>query len=217
MEGGQVKIKYPRTYHDPSSPGLQSDDKVASDFTAFEGAEVVVTEKMDGENTTLYRDGFHARSLDTAYHPSRDWLAAFQASIGYKISTGWRVCGENLYAQHSVPYSNLKSYFLGFSVWNDANTCLSWDDTQSMFDELEVTSVPMIYKGLYRPDLLKGLGADLDTQAKEGLVMRLASSFKYDRFAQSVIKWVRAGHVQPNATHWSKAELIPNKIVKGTA
>lgn len=44
------RYKYPRTYHLSSSPGKTSDDKVISDMSEFEGKEVVVTEKMDGEN-----------------------------------------------------------------------------------------------------------------------------------------------------------------------
>jgi len=210
MEGGQVKVKYPRTFHDPSSPGLQSDDKVASDLSGFANADVVVTEKMDGENTTLYQDGFHARSLDTAYHPSRNWLAAFHASIGYKIPDGWRICGENLYARHSVAYTNLASFFLGFSIWDDQNTCLDWDKTKSRFAQIGVTPVKEIYRGPYSPNLLSDLGDQIDTDKTEGLVMRVTRQFAYADFAKSVIKWVRADHVQPDATHWSKAELIPN-------
>jgi len=38
------------------------------------GREVVVTEKMDGENTTMYCDNIHARSIDGRHHPSRDWV-----------------------------------------------------------------------------------------------------------------------------------------------
>ena len=58
-------VKYPRTYHLPwSSPS--SDDRVASSLNHFVGQEVVVTEKLDGENTSLYNDYVHARSLEKA-------------------------------------------------------------------------------------------------------------------------------------------------------
>jgi len=206
-----MRQKYPRTLHHPGSPGVQSDDKIASDLSAFQGAEVIVTEKMDGENTTLYRDGFHARSLDTGYHSSRDWLAGFHAQISYLISEGWRVCGENLYARHSVAYQALKSYFLGFSVWTDANRCQSWDDSVATFQHLGVEPVPVIYRGAYSASLLSDLGRDLDLDSSEGLVMRLSRQFDFSDFGQSVVKWVRPGHVQ-SETHWRNAEIVPNGL-----
>ena len=56
-------VKYPRTYHAPwSNPS--SEDKVLKSIERFEGQEVVVLEKMDGENFSGYRDHAHARSLD---------------------------------------------------------------------------------------------------------------------------------------------------------
>lgn len=42
--------KYPRTYHLPWSPGVSEDDKTISDISIFRDSEVVVSEKLDGEN-----------------------------------------------------------------------------------------------------------------------------------------------------------------------
>ena len=89
------------------------------------GREVVVTEKLDGENTTMYTDYIHARSLDSHHHPSRDWVKQLHGEIGYKIPVGWRVCGENMYARHSIVYYDLTTYFYGFSIWDETNTALS--------------------------------------------------------------------------------------------
>ena len=47
------KYKYPRTYHVPWSPGTTSDDRLLKSVDQFVGKRVVVTEKMDGENTTM--------------------------------------------------------------------------------------------------------------------------------------------------------------------
>lgn len=206
-----MRVKYPRTLHHPASPGVQSDDKRADDLSAFDGATVVVTEKMDGENISLYSDGFHARSLDTGYHPSRAWLARLLAGCGYKIPKDWRVCGEYLYAQHSVTYDALPSFFLAFSVWDDANVCQSWDDTSAFAAQLDLNTVPVLYEGPYRDDLADQIADDLDTETSEGFVIRLAKAFPYDAFQSSVVKWVRAGHVQ-SRTHWRNAPIVPNGL-----
>jgi hypothetical protein len=73
----QTYTKYPRTFHLPWSLGATSDDKVVPSVSHFEGRQVVVTEKMDGENTTLYRDHIHARSLDSKGGEDRAWVKQF--------------------------------------------------------------------------------------------------------------------------------------------
>ena len=117
-------IKYPRTYHVPwSQPGRES-DKYLKDVSCFLDKNVVVTEKRDGENFTLYDDYCHARSLDGRHHPSRSWIKNFHAKIAHNIPENMRICGENLYARHTVEYNDLQDYFEVFSIWiND--TCLS--------------------------------------------------------------------------------------------
>ena len=48
-------MKYPRTYHLPWSPGTTADDKKLSGdwFDMYKGKEIVITEKLDGENTAI--------------------------------------------------------------------------------------------------------------------------------------------------------------------
>src|SRR3954466_10688581 len=86
-----MRVHYPRTPHLPWSPGVTPDDVRAGDLSGLRGREVVVTEKLDGENTTLYADGLHARSLDSAHHPSRAWVKALHGRIAGSIAPGWRV------------------------------------------------------------------------------------------------------------------------------
>jgi len=42
--------KYPRTYHLPHSPRMTDDDKLMPNFMGFRDTEIVISEKMDGEN-----------------------------------------------------------------------------------------------------------------------------------------------------------------------
>lgn len=202
-------IKYPRTPHLPWSPCVSSDDVRTLNTYNFQGREVVVTEKMDGENTSLYCDHIHARSLDSRHHPSRDWVKQWHASIAYSIPEKWRICGENLYALHSVEYQQLASYFYGFSIWNENNRCLSWNDTEEWFELLGIHSVPVLYHGIWDEKLISEL--DINEASMEGYVVRLADAFTYTDFAQSVAKWVRPNHVQTDQ-HWMFADLVPNGL-----
>ena len=80
-----MKVKYPRTYHFEWSPGKTKDDKTLFDLSNFEGKNIVLTEKMDGENTTMMKDWYYARSLDSKDHPSRHWVKGLWGNIKHDI------------------------------------------------------------------------------------------------------------------------------------
>ncbi|MGW6978954.1 RNA ligase family protein [Streptomyces sp. NPDC054932] len=203
-----MRVHYPRTPHVPWSPGVAADDLRAVGPAGLAGREVVVTEKLDGENTTLYADGLHARSLDSAHHPSRAWVKGLQGRIGAGIPAGWRVCGENLYARHSIPYEDLDSWFYGFSVW-DGEHCLDWDRTVRFLRGLGVPTPRVLWRGTFDERALRKLR--LDTTRQEGYVVRTADGFTREEFGRCVAKWVRGGHVQ-TSTHWMFAQVVPNGL-----
>lgn len=201
--------KYPKTYHLPWSPGLQNDDRKMKQVL-FEGKDVVVTEKLDGENTTMYTDHIHARSMDSVNHPSRNWVKAFWGSIKHDIPSEFRICGENMYALHSIPYDNLDSFFYGFSIWS-GNTCLDWDTTLEWFKLLGIVHVPVLYRGPYHQHIIDEIQQNLDLEKQEGYVVRLTDSFWMKSFQQNVGKYVRAKHVQTDEL-WMLKPVVPNKL-----
>ena len=203
-----MRVHYPRTPHLPWSPGAAADDVRAGDLSGLRGREVVVTEKLDGENTTLYADGLHARSPDSAHHPSRAWVKGLQGRIGRGIPPGWRVCGENLFARHSIAYEDLESWFYGFSVW-DGDRCLDWDGTVRFLRRSGVPAAPVLWRGVFDERVLRGL--PLDTARQEGYVVRTVEGFGRGEFGRRVAKWVRGGHVQ-TGTHWMHAAVVENGL-----
>lgn len=205
--------KYPRTFHFDFSQGVTSDDKVIHDLSNFEGKEVVCSIKMDGENSNLMRDHCYARSIDSNNHPSRNWLKGLWGNIRTDIPEYWRICGENLYATHSIHYSELDTYFMVFNIWNEENICLSWDDTIEWCKLLDLKPVTVIYRGIFDIDIIKNLANKLDLNKDEGYVVRLADSFRYEDFNKSVAKYVRKGHVQTDE-HWTNQKIVPNELKK---
>lgn len=206
-------VKYPRTHHLPWSENVNDDDRVLDSLSAFEGQRVVVTEKMDGENTTMYSDYIHARSVDSRGHESRNWVKQYWSTISADIPEGWRVCGENLYAKHSIHYTELPTYFMGFSLWTDRNVCLSWDETQEWFDLMGVTSVPVLYDGVFDERIIERLWDNREWGNCEGYVVRLASEINYADFKHKVGKFVRKDHIQ-TIKHWMHGQPIVRNIVK---
>jgi len=201
--------KYPRTLHFAWSEGMTNDDKMLKSDDMFVGKRVIVSEKYDGETTSIYSDHTHARSLDSANHPSRDWLKKFAAEFQHNISEDMRICGENLFAKHSIAYDNLESYFYGFSIWDGNNTCLSWDETVEWFQLLGIVPVKVLYDGIYDEKIIKSLFVNDGTM--EGYVVRLAEAFTYEAFSSSVAKFVRKNHIQ-SSEHWMHQEIVQNKL-----
>lgn len=212
-------IKYPSTPHLPWSGGLfdsdGSEDALMNDPGKYFGTkDIVVSEKEDGECFTIYRDGCHARSINSGRHPSRDWIKTLWANrLRYDIPVGWRVCGENLYAVHSIEYKDLPDYFLVFSIWNEKNICLSWEKTVEWCALLDLTPVPVLYSGPWigRAGLTKIYNTYDPGHEVEGYVVRLAGEFPFRDFGKSVAKYVRPNHVQTDK-HWMRQELRRNTL-----
>jgi len=207
-------VKYGRTWHLPWSQSINKDDRVLPNTKHFEGKYVIVTEKMDGENTSMYSDYIHARSIDGRSHLSRDWVKNLWSSIKHDIPQGYRLVGENLYALHSVSYDSLDTYFLLFSVWNENNVCLSWKETLEWVELLNLKTVPVLYEGIYDEELIKGLWDESKWSTVEGYVVRLSDSFHYSQFSKSIGKFVRENHIQTAKHNWQTQRIIPNGLKK---
>jgi hypothetical protein len=209
------RVKYPRTPHLPWSPGRTGDDILLDSIQHLEKLkDVVVTEKLDGENITLYRDYLHARSVDSASHASRNWLKRFHAEMSYKIPADMRLCGENLFAKHSIFYNALTSYFYVFAIFqNDA--CLAWDGTVEWCQRLELEPVPVLYRGKWDEKKIRACwrGASCFGEEQEGYIVRNAASFSFADFKFNVAKFVRASHVK-TTKHWRRDAIVSNQLAK---
>lgn len=215
------KHKYPRTRHLPWSRSRTDDDEVLTDASHLHGKTLVFTEKMDGENTTIYHGGHcHARSMDSKDHPSRHWVKQLAAQIGMDIPKGWRVCGENMFAKHSLYYDALPSYFLVFGIYDENDICLSWEDTVTWAELLNLRCVPFLgctssqdleslHSIFYTGKSMCVLGDKEDSQ--EGYVVRIADAFSRSDHPESTAKFVRPRHVQ-TTEHWMCQTLVQNKL-----
>ncbi len=153
----------------------------------------------------------HARSLEAEYHESRGWVKKLHSEICWQIEDGWRICGENMYALHSIPYTDLPSYFLMFAIWDNNNICQSWDDTVLYAGVLGLETVPVIWRGVWDEKYIRSLADKIDTTKQEGYIVRLADAYPYGSFRKSIAKYVRKDHVQ--TTHnWKQRIVIKNAL-----
>lgn len=213
MSAHEDRYKYPKTLHFDFSLGLQNDDRRLDSTDGFIGRRIILSEKMDGENSSLYNDYYHPRSVYDSPHDSRSWIRMLQGQIGYLIPKDWRVCGENMFAYHSIEYDELESYFFCFNIWNEKNMCISWDETVIYCNLLGVNHVRVLYDGVFDYELIKGIYQNQDHTKQEGIVCRIADEFHYDDFQKYYAKAVRQGHVQTDE-HWMEKAVVPNKLKK---
>jgi hypothetical protein len=216
--------KHPRTFHLPWSKGLTADDRRMEDTDSFAGKEVVVTLKMNGEQTTLYQGKIHARGINGyAKHPSRDMIRALHAEIQHKIPKGMRICGENMISKHAIAYNNLTHPFFVHSVWfmkttamgSSRNTCLSWDETTAIAEALGLPTVPVLYRGPYDSKKIKALfQKEYQGSEMEGYVVRAVDAIRLEHYRLFVGKFVRENHVQPDAERWFHSKTIKNDVKK---
>lgn len=206
-------VKAPRTYHLPWSPGMNDDDRMMPTIEMFIGKRVIVSIKMDGENTSMYRDAVHARSVDSKNHPSRNWVKQFWSTISHDIPEEWRIVGENMFAEHSIFYENLKTYFYGFQIWDNRNICQSWDDTIEWFNLIGIIPVEVLYDGIYDEKTIRKITEEnTDWSKNEGYVIRTADAFPYSSYKTSVGKYVRQNHIQ-TIKHWMHGQpIVQNKL-----
>ena len=221
--------KYHRTLHLPWSPGATSDDKILDRADHLVGREIVITEKLDGENNgmTCHPQGYFARSHGgMPSHPSNNEGKVIHALVRHLIDPGLTVFGEYCCAVHSIRYNlGLPGYFNVFGVRDDRTLrWWAWDDVVLMAAVLELPTVPVLWRGtLENVAQLRALTEKLcvgqpsvygtaredgafEERAdgvtigqREGVVCKLTEA--YSRPETSLAKWVRPGHVATDV-HW---------------
>jgi hypothetical protein len=208
-----TNVKYPKTWHLPYSRHIDNSDRVLSSTAHFENKRVIVTAKLDGECSGITNKVYHARSLYSRDHVSRHWVKNLHAQIKYLIPDGYKIFGENLFAQHSIHYTNLKSYFFAFNILHD-DTFLSWDDFLEWCKKLNLEVVPVLYEGIWNEEKIRSLYTlTYDGNELEGYVVRVRDAFLFSDFNKNVAKFVRKNHVSDNKDFWME-RIVPNELAK---
>lgn len=212
--------KYGRTYHFPFSPGTTSDDRINFDWweDVSQIETVIHTEKLDGENTCLNQYGVFARShAAVTMHPWANYLKERWAWMQHDLGD-LEIFGENLYAIHSIEYTDLNAHFFIFGI-RYLDVWLSWEEVQFYADFFELPTVPVIQEAnpldekSFKADILEivketSAFESVDTFTKkscsmEGIVTKNIHEFPVEQMRQNVFKYVRKDHVKTDE-HWTR-------------
>lgn len=222
--------KFPRTPHLIwLGPGKPRDDKVLSDVEcdSFLKEPMIIEEKVDGANLGIavgQKGKLVAQNRGTVLESGKTdpqfelfwaWLALRKDVLTSVLRDRYAVFGEWCFARHSVYYSSLPDWFLGFDVLDrDQNTYLDTKLRNKFLEQIGVVPVPYITQGVFSQKELIGLlreaSSELGANKPEGLYLRKESKGKVTGRA----KLVRPEFHMELGKHWSKRPLVKNRLYK---
>lgn len=214
--------KYPKTLHVPFSKGITTGDRMCGEewFNYLKNKTLVLTEKLDGSQSYICKNGVFARSHATT--TTNPWdVNLFERGGVYDqiknlLSEDEGIYGENLYAIHSIEYDNLDDLFYMFAARNN-DRWYSWEEVVELSKILGIKHVPVLE--IRRFNSISELESTVNTIMQngskygkeiEGVVIRNADSFPIDDFQRNVVKYVRENHVQTDShwrRNWTKAKI----------
>jgi predicted kinase/2'-5' RNA ligase len=222
--------KFPRTQHIFDLGGASRDDLVLSETerrTYMDGKTVVhVTEKVDGAQMGLsmtkdfkIRAQNRSHFVNSKYHSQFKlldvWIEEHSADLVNILGDSNHVLfGEWLYAQHSVPYDALPSYFIAFDLFNKSER--KFYSRQVLEERLGGTSITLV-RSLHqgpvqdKQQLLHMLGRisaySSSRQQIEGIYLKIHEG----SWTVSRAKIVRKDFISGN-DHWSKNIITKNGL-----
>jgi len=139
--------KYPRTLHAQISLGTTSDDRIMPNgyMDVFSKMDLIITEKLDGQNLCFNKDGVYARShVSPTEHAWDKPMIELWNLIKHDLGKGeLELFGESMYAIHSIEYSKLENYFYLFGV-RENGKWLSWEEVKFYASLFDFPTVPEI-------------------------------------------------------------------------
>lgn len=221
-------FRFPHTPHLAwLGPGSPRDDKVLdpADVRELLSGEVVVEEKVDGaslgfsvgDSGTLRAQSrgsyLDSDALGGQWKPLKRWLSMRQFALAEALAPDLMLFGEWCYAVHSLRYTNLPDWFLGYDVYDrKSREFWSVDRRNELTRRLDLAVVPELGRGRFDLDgLEKLLGrSKLSDGPPEGLYVRREEGGRLLRRA----KLVRSEFVQNIGEHWSKRRIEVNQLAR---
>jgi len=220
--------KYPRTPHLLwLGQGTPRDDKVLSDSESASFLEhpLKIEEKVDGANLGLHVEqngnilaqnrGTLLKSgrTDPQFEPFWGWLSARREALIATLAERYVLYGEWCFARHSVFYSALPDWFLGFDILDAAaGVFLDTQKRDNLFAKINIVPVPAIAQGCFSVKtliaMLEKTTSRLGAQKPEGFYLRREEDGRVTGRA----KLVRPEFYANLNGHWSMRALEKNRL-----
>ena len=220
-------FRFPHTPHlDWLGPGAPRDDKVLTPAEVREllNGEAVVEEKIDGANLglSLAPDGsLRAQNRGQyLYEPHAGqfarlaaWLAQHEAGLREVLTPELVLFGEWCALTHSIPYTALPDWFIGFDIYDRASGRFwSRERRNALLQRAGISAAPEVARGRLTLEALKrlldGTPSAFGAPHVEGFVLRRDAG----DWCAARAKLVRADFVQAIDTHWRRRAPAHNRL-----
>lgn len=181
---------YPRIPYLRAPEGLAGRDRVVppGDVVTWFDRPVVVEEKLDGANVTLWsedgrtqvasRGGVGAMDRGRQLGRLRGWAAEHDEAIGRLVTDGWVLYGEWLWVAHGTAYDALPDWLVVLDCWHESVGFATVEDRDRRVAPTGLLLPPRRFDGVLGSKAallgLFGPSAYSDSSKAEGLVLRAA-------------------------------------------
>lgn len=184
--------------------------------------ELTIEEKIDGANLGISfgqdgtirlqnRGNWLLYPLNGQWKKLEEWIVWRQNALFDVLLDQYILFGEWCYATHSVYYSKLPDYFIGFDVYDkQASRFLSVKRRNELLERMGIAIIHQCAKGRYQ---LQNL-ADFFGKSYYGDELCEGIYLRWDEkgWLKKRAKLVREGFKQSIVTHWQKRELKVNHV-----
>lgn len=219
-------FKFPKTPHLFLLKGVEiRDDKVMDEEESGKFLErpVIVEEKLDGANLGISfndygeiqfqnRGNYIRFDSHPQFGPLKSWTRERLSLLENTIGRRFIFFGEWCYAKHSIHYTHLPDWFLGFDVYDrELGKFLTVERRNDLFRACRIVSAPHVFQGTLTRGKLKEM---VNTNSAfypgplEGLYLRTEEG----GFLRQRAKLVRAEFIQSVQTHWTKERMVLNEL-----
>lgn len=216
----------------PSTPHLKNlgsssirGDKVFSDQerVAFLANEIVVEEKIDGANLGISFDlegNINLQNRGSAinqpflgqWKKMPEWLDRHIDGMFDVLGSSKMLFGEWCYAMHSILYTRIPDWFIGFDVYDlSQGRFMSTEYRDKILSQAGIPIIKELGRGRFSLDSVIKL-MEISTYGDspcEGLYLRIEDG----KWLKGRAKLVRPEFTQSIDVHWSRKQLHPNKAM----
>ena len=220
-------VRFPHTPHlSWLGSGQPRDDKVLppKEVEALLSDKVLVEEKLDGANLGFSLDTtgrirvqnrgqYLEKPFQGQFSRLSSWLGMHEVPLRDTLTPNLILFGEWCAARHSLDYTKLPDWFLGFDVY-DRTTDRFWSSKRrnELLDSLGIPVVPECFKGHANlntlTDLLEQHPSAFRNGSMEGIIVRSESA----NWLTARAKLVRSDFTQAIGEHWSKRGMEWNQL-----
>jgi ATP-dependent RNA circularization protein (DNA/RNA ligase family) len=220
-------FKFPRTPHLFIAPELFiRDDKILdqSDMELFLNNPIILEEKVDGANIGISlsesgslqiqnRGNFISYQNHSQFTHIWDWAYLRLNLIQKYITDEFIIFGEWCYAKHSIHYTSLPDWFLGFDIFDKKRGIfLNTKNRNYLLKLMNIEIVPQIGEGYFSRIELEKLLSRSTSKLYSGFIEGIYIRYEDSEQLLKRAKIVKSEFIQEIDIHWSNKKMVVNNI-----